>query len=358
MGFLFATLYLDVVTLVACLITAVYVYFRYKFSYWKKRNAPYVEPQFPFGNFKDVLFLRKTIGEQFRDLYRELDGEKFGGMFTLTQPGFIFRDPDIIKSVLVKDFSSFHDHGFYGNEEREPLTGHLFVLNGNRWRNLRNKLTPTFTSGKTKMMFPIVADCGHELGSILMESASKEETIEMKDILARYSTDVIASCAFGIQCNCLKIPDAEFRQWGRKLFETSVKQLITRMVSAFVPALPKILKLKFFDPEVSKRFISMVEDTVNYREKTGFKRNDFLQLLIEIRNKGKVEEVNGKAEENIDGIVEDKSGEIGMYLQFVLHVNKYIYSFIFFRFFSHKMHSSRLLLIVMLPLSSVHSFPA
>jgi cytochrome P450 family 6 len=358
MGFLFETLYMDVVTLVACLIAAVYVYFRYKFSYWKERNAPYVEPNFPFGNFKDVLFLRKSMGERFRDLYRELDGEKFGGTFTFTQPGFIFRDPDIIKSVLVKDFSSFHDRGFMVNEEREPLSGHLLLLNGNRWRNLRVKLTPTFTSGKIKMMFPIVADCGQELGFILMESASKEETIEMKDILARYGTDVIASCAFGIQCNCLKNPDAEFRQWGRKIFETSVKQVILGMVISFVPALMNILKIRAFNPEISKRFISMVEDTVNYREKTGFKRNDFMQLLIEIRNKGKVEEVNGKAEENIDGTVEDKSGEIGMYLQIVLHVNKYIYSFIFCRCFSHKMHSSRLLLIVMLPLSSVQSFPA
>jgi cytochrome P450 family 6 len=330
LGVLFATLYLDVVTLVACLIPAVYVYFRYKFSYWKKRNAPYVEPDFPFGNFRDVLFLRKSMGERFRDLYRELDGEKFGGTFTFTQPGFIFRDPDIIRAVLVKDFSSFHDRGFHSNEEVEPLSGHLFLLNGNRWRNLRVKLTPTFTSGKIRMMFPIVADCGHELGSILEESASKEETIEMKDILARYSTDVIASCAFGIQCNCLKNPDAEFRQWGRKAFEPTVKQLLIGFISELFPAVMDVLKIKTLDPDVSERFISMVEDTVNYREKTGFKRNDFMQLLIEIRNKGKVEEVNGKPEKNIHGNMEDKSGEIGMYLHIVLHAYKYIYPFTFF----------------------------
>jgi hypothetical protein len=95
----------------------------------------------------------------------------------------------------------------------------------------------------------------------------------------------------------------------------------------------------------------MVEDTVNYREKTGFKRNDFMQLLIEIRNKGKVEEVNGKAEEIIDGIVDDKSDEIGMYFQFVLYMSKYIYCFTFFRFVSRIKLSSRLLLIFVLPSS-------
>jgi hypothetical protein len=47
-----------------------------------------------------------------------------------------------------------------------------------------------------------------------------------------------------------------------------------------------------------------------------------MQLLIEIRSQGKVEEVNGKWEQNIDGNMEDKSDEIGMYLEIVLHVYK------------------------------------
>jgi cytochrome P450 family 6 len=132
MGFLFETLFLDITALVSCLIAIVYVYFRSSFTYWKKWNAPYIEPAFPFGNFIDMLFLRKSIGCIFRDLYRKLDGEKYGGTFTFTKPGFIFRDPDIIKTVLVKDFSSFHDRGFHTNEELEPLSGHSFLLPGSR----------------------------------------------------------------------------------------------------------------------------------------------------------------------------------------------------------------------------------
>jgi hypothetical protein len=94
-----------------------------------------------------------------------------------------------------------------------------------------------------------------------------------------------------------------------------VKHSLIEFGTAFVPAVMDVLKIRILDPSVSEQFQSMVEDTVNYREKTGFKRNDFMQLLIEVRSQSKMEEVNGKCEQNIDGNMEDKSDEIGMYLE-------------------------------------------
>jgi hypothetical protein len=58
----------------------------------------------------------------------------------------------------------------------------------------------------------------------------------------------------------------------------------------------------------------MVQETVNYREKNSFKRKDFMQLLIQIRNKDKVDEENEDLEQNGHGNVENKSGEKGMYV--------------------------------------------
>ena len=173
MALLFETLVPDVEALVVCVLAGVYVYFKVSFNYWKKRNIPYAKPTFPFGNFGDMLFLKSSIGH----LFQNIDGQTYGGTYALTKSGFIFRDPDIIKNVLVKDFSSFHDRGFYMNEELESLSGHLFVLPGKRWRKLRIKLSPTFTSGKIKMMFQTLVHCGLELGNILDKSTSDEEII-------------------------------------------------------------------------------------------------------------------------------------------------------------------------------------
>jgi cytochrome P450 family 6 len=59
----------------------------------------------------------------------------------------------------------------------------------------------------------------------------------------------------------------------------------------------------------------MVEDTVNYRERNNIKRNDFMQLLIQIKNKVRLGEGNENIEGNGHGTLENKSGEDDMYSQ-------------------------------------------
>ncbi|GFG37779.1 hypothetical protein Cfor_07812, partial [Coptotermes formosanus] len=74
------------------------------------------------------------------DFYKNLDGERYGGIYAFSIPMFIVRDPDIIKNILVKDFPSFHDRGFFSDEEMEPLTGHLFLLSGMRFGLMQTKV--------------------------------------------------------------------------------------------------------------------------------------------------------------------------------------------------------------------------
>jgi len=154
-----------------------------------------------------------------------------------------------------------------------------------KWRNLRVKLTPTFTSGKMKMMFQRFVECGQELQTCLKKVVETGDVIEIKDILAIFDTDIISSCAFGIECIFLKNEDAEFRKWGRKIFEPSLKRIVIGILSGIAPVVLDVLKLSNIYSDVSKFFRSMVQETVEYREKNNVKRNDFLQLLIQLKNK-------------------------------------------------------------------------
>jgi cytochrome P450 family 6 len=133
--------------------------------------------------------------------------------------------------------------------------------------------------------------------------------------LARYSTDVIASCAFGIQCNCLKNPDAEFLQWGRKIFAPSIRTAVIPFIASTFRSLLRVLKVPVLDRRISKYFLNVFEDTVNYRERNNIKRNDFMHLLIQIKNKVNLVEENESLEENGLGTLDNNSSEEGMYTE-------------------------------------------
>lgn len=69
-----------------------------------------------------------------------------------------------------------------------------------------------------KMMFPLVKKCGDKLSDIL-ENASNDKEFDVKDVCARFTTDVIGSCAFGLEINSLDNPDSEFRKMGKRVFQ-------------------------------------------------------------------------------------------------------------------------------------------
>lgn len=108
-------------------------------------------------------------------------------------------------------------------------------MDGAKWRRLRVKLTPTFTSGKMKTMFHTVAECSENMVKALVNIVEKNPTIDIKEIAGCYTTDVIGSCAFGIDCNSFKDPDAEFRRNGRELFTTNIVGGLKRFLTFAAP---------------------------------------------------------------------------------------------------------------------------
>lgn len=73
----------------------------------------------------------------------------------------------------------------------DPLSAHIFNLSGAKWRNLRVKISPTFTSGKIKGMFNTLLQCADPLREHIDECAQNGSAIDVKEVLAAYTTDVI-----------------------------------------------------------------------------------------------------------------------------------------------------------------------
>ncbi|XP_059610772.1 uncharacterized protein LOC132257759 [Phlebotomus argentipes] len=283
---------MDLTTLLLGFVTLIlvgYFYVKYQYQYWGKRGVPYVKPTFPLGNLWGVG-TSKHISQLLQDQYRELKGKDvFGGMYFMANPTAIALDLDFLKNILVKDFQYFHDRGVYVNERDDPLSGHLFSLSGQKWKVMRTKLSPTFTSGKMKMMHNTIIAVAEEFEKFLEPSASKNEEIEFKEILARFSTDVIGNCAFGIECNSFKDPNSEFRRVGRKVFDFSGLGLVKQFFVHLFPKIALALRMEITDKDVTKFFLKLLKDTIDYRESSNVKRNDFLSLMIQLKNTGRLE---------------------------------------------------------------------
>jgi len=90
-------------------------------------------------------------------------------------------------------------------------------------------------------------------------------TVEVKETMARFTTDVIASCAFGINSNSLKDPDSEFRRRIRTVFIFSVKKGLAILMAFFAPYLNTVFRLSFMDDKTNNYVRQIVWNAVEYR---------------------------------------------------------------------------------------------
>ncbi|CAG9859765.1 unnamed protein product [Phyllotreta striolata] len=283
------------------LVVALYLFVKWRYTFWKNKNVFTLEPTFLTGNLKTPNGESLTPIKAMARLYKaaKARGEKYAGFYVLVTPQFIPLDPELLKCILQTNFDHFTNHGFYVNEEGDPLSGHLFNLEDDKWRNLRAKLTPTFTSGKMKMMFQTMVDCTKGLEEMLNECAAVNEPVDIKEVLGRFTTDIIGSVAFGIEINSMKNPDTDFRKYGKYIFEANFRQRLNLIIlNTFPRWFVKAVGFKLTRKEIESFFINVVKNTVEYREKNNIYRKDFMHLLIQLKNMGKV---LGDNEETLKG---------------------------------------------------------
>lgn len=114
----------------------------------------------------------------------------------------------------------------------------------------------------------------------------------------KYAADVIASTIFGIKVNSFENPENKFWEMVMTLFKFSYHRHVIFQFVMFNPGLIKALKLKTLYGKSNQQVFEMVKDVVSYREKNKISRSDFMQLLIQLKNKGEVD--NNDDIKNVD----------------------------------------------------------
>ncbi|VEN53746.1 unnamed protein product [Callosobruchus maculatus] len=270
---------IDFVILIATIWFIAYKYATRKFNYWTERNVYHIKP-IPFiGNFKDVALFKITIGEWLKKMYDSTD-EPYFGIFAYDEPHLVIKDPKLVKQILVKDANSFTDRTVTAPEHNELIANLLFLQKSPKWKVYRSKVSPAFTSGKLKLMFHTVNEISKDLNRYLGKNLGD---LEMKEVCAKFSTDAIARCAFGINSHCFEDDNSTFRKCGKRVFDFSWRNGIIQTAYFFRPQWVAWFHLDFLEKEVSDYLVDAFSKTMKHREETNTKGNDFLDLLIELK---------------------------------------------------------------------------
>ncbi|ALC46004.1 Cyp6d2, partial [Drosophila busckii] len=284
------------ILLLIALITLGWFYLKHHYSYWERRGFPYDKNAgIPFGCLGSVWRMEKAMGMAITDVYMK-SKERFLGTYLLFRPAVVVRDAELARKVLAQDFASFHDRGVYVDEEKDPMSGTIFALRGQNWRSMRQKLTPCFTSGKLKGMYSTSEDISNKMVAYLQKQLPEQgvKEVDLKHVMQTYAIDIIASTIFGLDINSYDQPENKFRKIVTIVRRDTRFTALFGMMIFLVPSVAKFLfKIGFQNP-VGKYMLGIVKETIEHREKHGFVRKDMLQLLMQLRNTGSIEEDDSK----------------------------------------------------------------
>ncbi|XP_075979296.1 cytochrome P450 6B6-like [Anticarsia gemmatalis] len=263
---------------------ALYLYGTRTFSYWKKRGIKHDKPVLFFGTNTDCYLLRKSITQVAEDIYWRYPKEQVVGFFRSTRPELVIRDPAIAKRILVTDFAYFYPRGLNPHKTViEPLLRNLFFADGDLWRLLRQRMTPAFTSGKLKAMFPLIVERAERLQARALAAAAAGRPLDARDLMARYTTDFIGACGFGLDADSLNDEESAFRKLGVTIFKIGVKDAI---IAVFKEIFPNALKHLKYLTRAEKPMFDLVSAILKQRNHEPSGRNDFIDLMLECQKKG------------------------------------------------------------------------
>lgn len=263
----------------ALVVFLFYKYWTRNSDYWKIRGVPQVVEPFRRASGEDHF--RSSI----RDMYNKFKGERYFGVIRQSEPNLFLTDLDLIKQILTKDFQHFTDRKFFPDLPHDFIQKNMFNLEGEAWKRMRAKLSPTFTSGKMKLMFNLMQEVAKVLKEHVASLAESKSIIDAKDLMARFTTDVIGTCAFGLDTNSLHSGDNEFRKIGKLIFDTTFRTMFTILIVPHIPWIAKIFPVTFTDPRIIKFEVNLLKDTLEYRKKNNVVRNDFIDLLRKVNKK-------------------------------------------------------------------------
>ncbi|XP_041974016.1 cytochrome P450 6k1-like [Aricia agestis] len=269
------------IVLVSLLVATVYLKAKYNEAYWKKRGVAFYPRSKAFGIFYDFFSSNRSLYQNLEDVYYRYPNEPAVGTGSLFAPNLIVTDPTNIQHITSTDFNSFMDRSNAPNA-RDILANSLIFLTGNKWKLLRQSMTPLFTSAKLKSMYYIMDKSAKDFVPYIKSNPELKKGNAFST-LSTFCSAAIGAAVFGITTE--SVFDSPFLKMARKASLTSTWQNIKVAILLTSSFVTNLFNLKLFS-EHENFFISAVKQIIGERKKTNVKRHDFGDLCVTLQDKG------------------------------------------------------------------------
>ncbi|KAF5273640.1 hypothetical protein FQR65_LT04640 [Abscondita terminalis] len=267
--------------LLLILAALLHTYLTRNYNYWKLRGVQSIKPKFFFGSILEIAFGRSHPGLFIAKHYWKFKQPYFG-FYAFTKPYLVVTDPELIKTVLIKDFNNFSNRYFNCDEKIDPVISNgLFAIKNPTWRWLRTKLSPFLSLGKIKHAIPNIDECDKNLNGYIVQNLGKN--IEVKEMSARYTTDAIVRCCFGISANSF-VNEKGFRLAGKKMLGQSIGRKLIVFCYYYATWIVKLFKFQFIESSAVDFVRGEFENAFYERETSKIKKHDLIDILIELKN--------------------------------------------------------------------------
>ncbi|XP_072532462.1 cytochrome P450 3A27-like [Salminus brasiliensis] len=265
-------------SLVVLLVTLLLIYGVWPYGFFKKLGIPGPRP-WPFlGTF---LSYKKGFYKFDTECYKKYG--KIWGIFDGRLPVLMVLDREMIKSIMVKDcYSVFTNRRETNKDLAGPFADGVSIVKDEKWKRIRASLSPFFTSGRLKEIFPITEKYGDRFIERL-KKRNPEEAVNIKDTFAPYSMDVVASASFSVDIDSINNPDDLFVTHIKKFFKFSFFSPLFLLLTLFPFTASFLGKMgiTLFSKSDMDFFYTSLKKLKEQHKKMDHKRVDFLQLMIQ-----------------------------------------------------------------------------
>ncbi|XP_032913753.1 thromboxane-A synthase isoform X3 [Catharus ustulatus] len=247
--------------LLAVFLVLLYWYSTYAFSKLSRVGIRH-PPPLPFiGN---LLFFREGFWENHTKLITEYG--PVCGYYIGRQMFVVVSSPEMIKQILVTDFSNFTNRT-KPKLISKPMLDSILCLRDDRWKYVRSLLTPAFSDTKLKEMTPLINQACDVLLCNLKVYADSGKAFDIQRCYNCFTLDVVGSVAFGTEVDSQKNPDDPFVKNCRTFFEMSLFKPLLILILSFPCIMIPLLRIfpNKKQKELNGFFIQTIKNAIVYR---------------------------------------------------------------------------------------------